>query len=148
MIKGGQKVNEVAGNCSVEVDFRLLPGQSPDQLLKELHTLIEKLRDQDNELMPVKMEVLKTTYSRDFEFNDDHPVIKAIHQSAKAVTGQKPEWRGLLFGSRPPLWEVAEVVHYGLAGGRNYHGFDESTGVKELIEGAKIYFRVIESLFS
>jgi succinyl-diaminopimelate desuccinylase len=145
-IQGGEKVNEVADECTAMVDFRLLPGQSPQGLLEDLNALIERLRAEDDEFLPVDIDVFKTTYSRPWELTADHPVVKAIHESAQLVIGQKPEWQGLLFGSRPPLWEVAEVIHYGIAGGRDYHGFDESTRVEDLIQGAKIYVGMILKL--
>ncbi len=145
-IDGGTKVNEVPDQCEVMVDFRLLPGQSPQQLQNELNALIERLRADDPEFMPVDVEVFKTTYSRPWELTDEHPVVKVIHKVATTITDRKPPWTGLLYGSRPPLWEVAEVIHYGVAGGRDYHGYDESTRIKDLVKGSAIYAGMISHL--
>lgn len=145
-INGGTKVNEIADRCEVMVDFRLLPGQSPQQLLQELHALIDRLREEDPEFMPVDVEVFKTTYSRPWELTEEHPVVQAIYGAAEDIIGSKPPWTGLLYGSRPPLWEVAEVVHYGVAGGRDYHGYNESTRVEDLVQGADIYAGIIGRL--
>ncbi len=145
-IVGGVKVNEVADTCDAMVDFRLLPGQSPDKLLEELQALIDYLRAQDPEFMPVDVEVFKTCHSRRWELTDEHPVVKAIREVAAPIIGHEPEWQGLLYGSRPPLWEVGEVIHYGVAGGRNYHAEDESTCIDALIKGAGVYRAIIQKL--
>lgn len=148
IIKGGEKVNEVADECCATVDFRLLPGQSPQGLLDDLNKLVGKIQKEDAEFFLPEIKIFKTTYSRHWELTDEHPVVKAIQESANMVVGEKPGWLGLLFGSRPPLWEVAEVIHYGLAGGRDYHGFDESTKIEDLIQGTRIYVGMIEKLLA
>jgi acetylornithine deacetylase/succinyl-diaminopimelate desuccinylase-like protein len=146
IISGGDKVNEVCGNCEIMVDFRLLPGQTPDQLLRELDALISRLRKEDNAFLPVDVEVYKATHSKPWELNEEHPVVNAIYDSAIPVTGCKPAWQGLVFGSRPALWKIGEVIHYGVAGGRDYHGFDESTSIDELVNGTQIYAGIIKRL--
>lgn len=145
-IKGGAKVNEVADECHAMVDFRLLPGQCPETLLEELRGLIDRLRAEDEEFMPVDVQVSKTCHSRPWELTDDHPVVRAIREAAGPILGREPEWQGIVYGSRPPLWQVGEVIHFGLAGGRNYHAEDESTCVDALIKGARVYAGVIEKL--
>lgn len=146
-IAGGKKVNEVPRECEAMVDFRLLPGQSPQTLLKELQVLVAELQARDREL-EVEVGVFKTTYSDCPELTDDHPVVRAIREAAMPVLGHEPEWRGLIYGSRPALWEVADVIHYGVAGGRNLHAENECTGIDELVDGCHVYARLIEQLLT
>jgi acetylornithine deacetylase/succinyl-diaminopimelate desuccinylase-like protein len=129
------------------VDFRLLPGQSPERLLEELEALVARLQAADEEL-EVDVEVFKTTHSRHWELTDEHPVVRAIREVARPVLSYEPEWTGLNYGSRPPLWEVADVIHFGVAGGRNIHAENESTCIDDLVKGCHVYGRLIEKLLT
>ncbi|MBN1316734.1 MAG: M20/M25/M40 family metallo-hydrolase [Anaerolineales bacterium] len=148
IISGGDKVNEVAGECNALVDFRLLPGQTPELLMEELDLFVKKLQAEDDDFFPVDVEIYKATHSHPWELTEEHPVVDAIYKAAVPVIGRKPAWQGLVFGSRPALWQIGEVIHFGLAGGRDYHGFDESTSLDELVKGSQIYANVIQHLLS
>ena len=42
-INGGNAVNTVPESCAIEVDRRLLPGEKPDQVMAEIHTMLDGL---------------------------------------------------------------------------------------------------------
>jgi len=145
-ISGGVKVNQVPEVCTAEVDFRLLPGQRVESFLEELRSLIEKIQVEDKEFEHVEIKPIQIDSSRPWELTEDHPVVKAIHEAATPILGRKPEFRGLGFGSRPPLWEIGEVIHFGIPGGANAHAPDESTSIDGLCKGARVYAALIERL--
>jgi succinyl-diaminopimelate desuccinylase len=145
-ISGGVKVNQIPEVCIAEVDFRLLPGQTVERFLNELRSLIEKVRGEDSEFEPVDIKPIQIDSSRPWELTEEHPVVKVIHEIAPSILGRKPEFRGLGFGSRPSLWEFAEVIHFGVPGGANAHAPDESTSIDGLIKGTKVYAAMIKSL--
>lgn len=49
-IEGGIQVNQVPGSCSIEIDRRLLPGETQQSVLKEVSGLISELQAEDPEL--------------------------------------------------------------------------------------------------
>jgi len=50
MIQGGVQVNQVPESCSIEIDRRLLPGETQETVWKELSGLISELHAEDPEL--------------------------------------------------------------------------------------------------
>jgi len=145
-ISGGIKVNQVPEECTAEVDFRLLPGQTAEKLFDELRSLIEKVRAEDEEFEPVEVKPVHIISSRPWELTDDHPVVKAIREVATPILGSRPQWRGLVFGSRPPLWEFAEVIHFGVPGGADAHAPNESQTIDGLVKGTKVFAALIDKL--
>jgi acetylornithine deacetylase/succinyl-diaminopimelate desuccinylase family protein len=49
-IRGGIQVNQVPESCTVEIDRRLLPGETKDTVWKELQDLISEMQSDDPEL--------------------------------------------------------------------------------------------------
>ena len=49
-IQGGVQVNQVPESCSIEIDRRLLPGETQETVCKELSGLISELQGEDPEL--------------------------------------------------------------------------------------------------
>jgi acetylornithine deacetylase/succinyl-diaminopimelate desuccinylase-like protein len=142
-IAGGQNSYGVPADCTAELDFYLLLGQTPEGMLGELRGLLERIRSEDPELQPIEVTVTQVNRSRPWELNDNHPVVKAIHTASLPILGYVPEYRALDWGSRPQLWEVGEVVHFGIPGRANVHAPDEYVLVDGLVKGARIYSDLI-----
>jgi acetylornithine deacetylase len=55
IIRGGVQVNQVPGSCTIEIDRRLLPGETKESVWKEFEGLLADLRGHDSQL-EVEME--------------------------------------------------------------------------------------------
>ena len=55
IIRGGVQVNQVPDSCTIEIDRRLLPGETKESVWKEFESLLAGLRGHDSEL-EVEME--------------------------------------------------------------------------------------------
>ncbi|MDY6861677.1 MAG: M20/M25/M40 family metallo-hydrolase [Thermodesulfobacteriota bacterium] len=51
VVAGGEKTNVIPGECSCEVDCRIVPGDTPKQIIKELRDLIPKRCDYKIEII-------------------------------------------------------------------------------------------------
>lgn len=114
-IEGGYKVNQVPDWAEVQVDIRLLPGQSPDGVLAEMRALFDRLKKENPEL-EVTVEPMTTQWTPMKywdKLTDNDPLIKAIRKIAPAYIGRVPEWSGSGGNARPDIWHVAKWVNFG-----------------------------------
>lgn len=72
MLEAGFKVNTIPGTASAVLDGRVLPGQSPDDLLREVKAVIGDGFD---------FEVLKSTHGRESRIDD--PLFRAICENVQ-----------------------------------------------------------------
>lgn len=79
-IAGGSKVNVVPDACSIEVDRRLLPGESVQHVEEEIATLIAKTG------VSAQLETL--TYLEPAETNFDQPLVREVAAAAEAILGR------------------------------------------------------------
>jgi acetylornithine deacetylase/succinyl-diaminopimelate desuccinylase len=144
-ISGGVKVNQVPERCLAQVDIRMLPGQTPKDLLAELEALVNRLREEDPTL---DVEVHPYTVCHvPYEVSDDHLVVQAIRRVATPLLGREPRMVGSIGGGRPELWSIGEVIPFGCFGeGGNAHAVDEYANIDGLVTFAKIYCRLLEVL--
>ena len=146
-IEGGYKVNQVPDWAEVQLDIRMLPGQSPDGVLTEIRALFDRLKKEDPEL-EVTVEPMTTQWvPKEYwdTLNDDDMLIKAIKEIAPAYIGKIPEWKGSLGGGRPDLWATgAKWVPLGVpeAGG-GVHSPNEYANIDSGMKRAKLFAEVL-----
>jgi succinyl-diaminopimelate desuccinylase len=142
-------LGHIPDRCSALVEFYLLPGQSPEQLLRELDAMIGQVRAADPDFAPVEVKVIQTFHNKTpWELTEDHPVVEAILEVATPILGYKPEFIGAESGVRPALREVADIVTFGVPGGNKAHAPNESTSIDGLVSGTKIYAGLLEKLLT
>lgn len=146
-IEGGYKVNQVPDWAEVQLDIRMLPGQSPDGVLTEMRALFDSLKKQDTEL-EVTVEPMTTQWvPKEYwdTLNDDDLLIKAIKEIAPAYIGKVPEWKGSLGGGRPDLWATgAKWVPFGVPGGGSpAHSPNEFANIDSGMKRAKLFAEIL-----
>ncbi|MEM2896279.1 MAG: M20 family metallopeptidase [Candidatus Bathyarchaeia archaeon] len=90
-IVGGTKVNMVPALCKIEVDRRLIIGESFDGAQAEIENIINELKEKDKEL---KVEVRRLPSVEPAEISPDERIVQEIKKAYKEVTGREPKIDG------------------------------------------------------
>lgn len=86
-IHGGTVSNMVPNKCIIEVDRRLLPGETPEEVKAEFDRLLERLR--------VRYPKFDATLEQQvwwpgYEIAEDEPIVEAVCRAFERVIGRKP----------------------------------------------------------
>lgn len=141
MIEAGVANNVVPGECVITVDRRTIPGETDQTVLAEIREKLDAIKAEepefDYEIMPSREEGYTPANITD----ESSPVVAALQQSIRDVTGEEPEffnsWAGATDGR---LYRFAgiDTVGYGPSG-QNAHGANEAVYVDDLITQAQVY---------
>ncbi|MBU0515119.1 MAG: M20 family metallopeptidase [Proteobacteria bacterium] len=89
-ITGGSKINMVPDRCVLEVDRRVLPGESRQAALGQLTRLVEEFRADTG----VEVDLEEILYASGYEIDPAEKIVQAALRAAEAVTGEPKEPRG------------------------------------------------------
>lgn len=140
LVHGGTGASIVPAECSVVVDRRLLPAESPDAVLAETRTRLQRL---DLAARGLGVDVRMTMDMPGFETPGDHPFVTAV-DSALADAGGPGQplggWTAACDGGYVARDEGVPVVVLGPGSVQTQaHRADESVGVDELLTAARTY---------
>jgi succinyl-diaminopimelate desuccinylase len=130
VIQGGSTANAVADQCTVRLDRRMIPGESPETVQQELEALVAGL-----DLKPAKVEVGEFLYSSWFESKLQTHFGKCFLECSSHATAAPLEPIGYLPGSDAKhLVAVArgDMVIFGPGSYEAAHAFDEYVEIHEL----------------
>jgi acetylornithine deacetylase/succinyl-diaminopimelate desuccinylase-like protein len=154
-IEGGATANQVPASCTFLVDWRLVPGETPDSILEYVRKTLDSLDEttEDGRHLPVEYDLIteaddlldlippNMTDSRD-------PFVESIWQVAEEVLGCRPEpftdWGGSTDARFYRELEVPVVI-FGPTGG-GFHGADEHVDLAALGACSEIYRRTLAPL--
>jgi acetylornithine deacetylase/succinyl-diaminopimelate desuccinylase family protein len=141
MIEAGIANNVVPGECMITVDRRTIPGETDETVLAEVRAALDAVKASDAafdyEIIPSRDEGYTPANITD----ESSPVVAALQQAIRDVTGREPEyfatWAGATDGR---LYRFAgiDTVGYGPSG-QNAHGANEGVYVDDLITQAQVY---------
>jgi len=141
-IVGGYEVNMVPDRVEADIDIRVFPKQTPEQILRELEALFADMRKDDPDII-VEVERIGAQivpYHYWDQLTEDDPLIRTIFEVAPSYTGRKPEWRMSAGGGRPDLWQLgSKWISFGIASGQGAHAADESVEIDSLVKHAQLY---------
>lgn len=89
-IQGGIKNNIVAEECTFLIDRRLLPGETVDEVWKQIDTAIQKVLDEG---FQYKMKMVNNGWDP-FVTSEEDPVVSKLEYYYEQITGKKPVVRG------------------------------------------------------
>ena len=149
-IHAGVAHNVVPGECTFSIDRRLIPGETKESAVAEIVATLDGIAREDPGFR----------YALDVDPLQDHipanitqdtsPLVQALQTSARAVTGQQPEffvaWAGATDG-RFYRQAGIDTVGYG-PGGENAHGANEAVVIDDLVTQARVYAETIARLLS
>ncbi len=86
-IQGGVKFNLVADRCTLQVDRRLIPGETAEQALSELRNVCARVRARDPE--PFEVSVREIMHVHPMEIAPDASIVAACQRAYREVTGRE-----------------------------------------------------------
>lgn len=144
-IHGGTQVNIVPDTCTIEVDHRLLPGESPESAERQIRALIEA--------EPLSEEPGQATCEISQAYpplglSPDNPLVKTV---LNAVRNVAPDATPSIahFATDAGFFHAAAIpaVVFGPGSIRAAHTANESIPVDALLQGKAAYARIIEAFF-
>jgi len=138
MITGGVKANVVPDVCSIEIDRRIVPGETPSEAADEIREIAERVVA---EMPGISVEVtgrvgaLPATVS-----SPDAPLVQAM-LSANAHLGFNTEPTGFSMATDGRFFANAgyPTIIYGPGDPKLAHVPDEWIGIDELVDAARAY---------
>jgi acetylornithine deacetylase/succinyl-diaminopimelate desuccinylase family protein len=147
-IHAGVAHNVVPGECTIAVDRRLIPGETRDSVMAEVHAALDAVAATDPQFRYTIVEDPRNDYIPANITEETSPVVSAMWQSVRAVSGREPEyfvaWAGATDGR---FYRLAGIDTVGFGpGGENAHGANEAVYVDDLVTQARVYVETITRL--
>lgn len=101
MISGGTDAATVADSCTLTVERRTLPGETPDAVEAELRTILDELAAGT---VDFRYELRRLVARGAFEADPSWPIVRAVADSAERVLGAPAPTRG------EPFWTDAGLI--------------------------------------
>ncbi|BBH24599.1 acetylornithine deacetylase [Paenibacillus baekrokdamisoli] len=137
-VNGGSQINIVPENCEIRVDRRIVPGETPEQVLSVFERqLKEALPDAKISVEPLLLDPALNT-----------PHGAAVVQAAQRVAGSlglNPSLRGVSYGSNASklqAWEGIPSIVYGPGSIDQAHSAEEWVPVAEVVQAAEFYYQL------
>jgi len=140
MIRGGRIRNIVADECTLAVDFRVVPGMEPAAAREEL---IASLAELGVELSHSSVQVMTPPLAT----SPDDPFARLALDVCRRVTGRSElEFAGAPYSS-DAAWvaDRASTIVLGPGSIECAHAVDEHIELEEVVRGARIYFELLMS---
>lgn len=144
VIRGGSKVIVVPDRCEVQVDRRLLPGETEATAQGEIDLILERLRERYPALH-VDVEDLGMG-KQPAELDPEHPLAGMLKSAIEAVTGREATFGGYRAGTDMTFLAAAGVptMIFGPGSIDHAHTVDEMIPLDEFDASIEIYARLIE----
>ncbi len=137
-IRGGTKDNVIPEDCEAVCDVRTVPGMDPEQVLRDIRAVVERLMADDPEL---DVSVESPLSKPPSEIPVDHPLYASAAKATMQVLGYGLEPLGAS-GSNDTSYltylAAVPAMAFGPGGG-NAHAPDEWAEAETLVSFAKIY---------
>ncbi len=136
-INGGAANNIVPGKCSADLDFRYLPGDSSNNILKKIDNCIMEVQ---NSIKGAKFEVNILSDLLPFEIDAGNELVNVILERTKSILNRSPKVSGMSGTTVNKQLISKGIISVGFGPGDSdqAHIANESIDIKELIDFAKI----------
>ncbi|MDP6786501.1 MAG: M20/M25/M40 family metallo-hydrolase [Rhodospirillales bacterium] len=142
-IQGGRNLNVVPGECAVEIDRRLVPGETADEAFEEIQRALDAAGEPEASFT---LERLHGTNG--FKGAGDGPGVGAFRAAIEARTGARARFLtpvgacdGRYFAD-----DGIEIINVGPGTVAEGHAANESVSVMQLVDAAVIHFDVVKRL--
>lgn len=143
MFHGGHNTNVVPSLCTVEIDRRLLPGETVQQAYAELERLVAEAGEPKGSY---RVEFL--TGTNGFNAPEGGQVVSAFQQEIQNQTGKAARFltaTGVSDG-RYYADDGVEIINFGPGSGAQGHAANESVPISEMVQAAHIQLGVVRKL--
>ncbi|GEM46923.1 ArgE/DapE family deacylase [Deinococcus cellulosilyticus] len=143
LISGGQELSSYPETCTLQLERRTLPAETPEQVQAELETLLSELQRQDSRF---RAEHRMTLHRDGFEVPVDEKMVQVVKQQASEVLGHTPEITGKTFWMESALLQQAGIptVVFGPAG-TGAHATEEWVDLKSVEQCCEVLTRTIKT---
>jgi acetylornithine deacetylase/succinyl-diaminopimelate desuccinylase family protein len=137
-IEGGLQVNIVPDRCAIELDWRILPGETWDYARKELEAVLALARAEDPELH-VEVDEPYQSFAG-LETPVDAPIVRLAREAVRRIDGEHPV-RGVAYGTDGAELSPAGIPCVVLGPGdiAQAHTSTEYVEVQQVVKAAAIY---------
>ena len=110
LVEGGSGLSTYAEKCTLQVERRTLPGETPQQVLQEIGEVIRQAGEE--------VEIVNLLDRPPLLSDSASPIASAVRDAATAVVGHAPEEAGVAYWMDAALFAAAGIptVNYGPAG--------------------------------
>jgi len=134
----------VPGTCTIRVDRRYIPGETPESCRREVERLVAEVSAREGVDAGVRLVSVYPLMAIDA----DHPLVRAGLAAVEAVTGRRPPLMAWRFGVNATFMSAAGIPCIGIGpGSEDYaHTAEEHVPVGELVACSRIYADLILQL--
>ncbi len=143
LFQGGVNTNVVPSRCLVQIDRRLLPGETVDQAFEELRGIVTRTGEPEE---MVSMRKIRGTNG--FIGDDDGSLVQALRQAVQAHTGSPASFTSAIGVSDGRYFsdDGIEIVNFGPGIGTEGHASNESVEIDKVTESALILKGVVADI--
>lgn len=142
-IHGGHNTNAVPSDCVIEIDRRILPGETVSQGFAELQALLATAGEPEGSYA-----IELVTGTNGFASPGDAAAIAAFHRAIENVTGAAPR-EVIAVGASDGRYfadDGIEILTFGPGAAHEGHVANESVALADLAPCARVQLAVIEDL--
>jgi acetylornithine deacetylase len=131
LVQGGSGLSTYSESCTLQVERRTLPGEIPEQVLRELEQVVDRAGEQAE----IRLRLDRPPLLCDREA----PIAACLREAAAAVTGRAPEETGVSYWMDAALFAAAGIptVNYG-PGGAGAHEAVEWVDLDSVVSCAAV----------
>jgi acetylornithine deacetylase/succinyl-diaminopimelate desuccinylase family protein len=137
-ISGGTAPNIVPDRCVIEVDRRVLPGETEEQALAEIDGAAREAAEQGGFAYKLDPYLFVPPH----EIAKDHPLTVTTHRIAERVTGRPRKIKAFTATTEAPFFSHKLGIPTLILGPGSLseaHTADESVDVREIVDAARIF---------
>ncbi len=138
-VSGEPQNNVMPAQTQVVLDIRLIPGQSPEDIVSKISAVCDAIHARD-ERITFEVKVLEARLPT--ATNRNEPVVKVLDRAYRDLTGKEPIYGGVpgsTDGTILNSWAGVPIVTCGPGDIYIPHHVDEWLGLEELIEATRFY---------
>lgn len=134
----------VPSACTIRLDRRYVPGETPDGCLAEIVALVERVAAETGFEASAELVNVYPLMSID----PDHELVRHGRAAVEAVTGAAPRLGTWRFGVNATFMAAAGIPTIGIGPGNEdfAHTREEHVPVGELVRSSHVYAKLIEAL--
>lgn len=142
LIEGGQELSSYPEICTLQVERRTIPDETPEQVEGEIRNLLGEIGRTD----PTFLASVKTTFVRDpYEVAEDAAIVQTVFGQAASLLGSAPEVVGETWWTDAALLAAAGIptVLYG-PGGAGAHAVIEWADLEQVRQCSDVLLATIQ----
>jgi succinyl-diaminopimelate desuccinylase len=145
MIRAGTKENVIPESCWLAIDRRIIPGESIEQVDREIGEIVRRIEGEDPDFKCVWKRV---RLYESAEIPVDHEIARVVRKNVKEVTGVYPQPAGIVASTdqRNFINDAGiPAITWGPGWGKS-HELDEYVEIEKVVDCAKILVLTILDL--